>query len=155
MGGNTVIKVAIIFNQRKLSGKLTRFFTGEYAYHIGFLHIESDTFFDMHILPRKVSWAAKKYYEYTLHDCHLTKEDCEAFLKRDSLDVRYGVMDYTLFALRGLYHLFGKSTRNANGWICSEMVNNWLWRKTDKATAFDPELAPPSPADFVRFYRDR
>jgi hypothetical protein len=38
----------------------------------------------------------------------------------------YGVLDYCLFALRPLYHLFGKSTRNAGGVICSEMVYNVL-----------------------------
>ncbi|MDO8294374.1 MAG: hypothetical protein Q7T29_16150 [Gallionella sp.] len=36
----------------------------------------------------------------------------------------YGWQDYLLFALRPLYHLLGKSTRNAGGVICSEMVNN-------------------------------
>jgi hypothetical protein len=147
------IKLAIIFNENKLSGKLTKFWTGEYAYHIGFYDDTTDTFYDMSILPRKVYWSAKNYKDFTLHTTNLTAADCEAYLKQDSLYVRYGVIDYTLFALRPLFHFFGKSTRNANGWICSEMVNNWLWRKQLNATEWNPKDAPPSPADFVRLFR--
>lgn len=148
------MKIAIIYNQNKLSGKLTKLFTGSYAYHIGFLDEESDTFYDMHLLVRKISWKAKKYKDYTLHACELTVDDCDCYLKRDSLNIRYGVLDYMLFALRPIYHLFGKSTRNAEGWICSEMVNVWLWRKSgNKATPFHLDNNPPSPADFERWLR--
>lgn len=146
------MKLAIIYSKTKLSGKLTKFWTGSYAYHCGFVDEESDTFYDMNLLPRKVYWSAKKYKDYTLHPCNLTVDDCESYLKQDSLHVRYGVLDYTLFALRPIFHFFGKSTRNLSGEICSEMMNNWLWRKTPNATPFSPLDAPPSPADFVRLY---
>jgi hypothetical protein len=146
------MKLAIIYSKTKLSGKLTKFWTGEYAYHCGFVDEGNDTFYDMNIMPRKVYWSAKNYKEFTLHDCILSLDDCENYLKQDSLKARYGVLDYCLFALRPLFHLFGKSTINANGVICSEMVNNWLWRKNANATPFNPLDAPPSPADFVRLY---
>jgi hypothetical protein len=89
---------------------------------------------------------------FVLFDCPapITSEDCEEFLKRDS-QVHYGFLDYLLFALRPLYHLFGKSTRNAGGMICSEMVNLWLWRIRPGCTPWPPDQAPPSPCDFYPF----
>lgn len=147
-----MIQVAIIYSKTKLSGKLTKFWTNSYAYHCGFVDLENDTFYDMNRLPRKVYWSAKKYKDYTLHHCALTISDCEHNLKLDSLNSRYGFLDYTLFALRPLFHFFGQSTRNLNGEICSEMLNNWLWRKRAQATPFNPLDEPPSPADFVKFY---
>lgn len=63
--------------------------------------------------------------------------------KLDTDEARYGIIDYILFGLRPIYHLFGKSTRNAGGLICSEMVADDLnahgWRYTFKEV--------PSPAD--------
>lgn len=147
------MQLAIIYSKTKLSSKLTKFWTGSYAYHCGLLDIESDTFFDMNITPRKISWAAKDYKDFELHDVDVTLSDCENYLKQDSLNVRYGVLDYTLFALRPIFHFFGKSTPNANGDICSEQTNKWLWRKTYGATPFNPLHAPPSPADLERFFK--
>lgn len=147
-----MIQLAIIYSKTKLSGRLTKFWTGEYAYHCGFLDAENDTFYDMNLLPRKVYWSAKKYKDFTLHPCKLTVADCEEYLKLDSLNVRYGVLDYSLFALRPIFHFFGKSTRNLGGEICSEWVNKCLWRKVQNSTPFNPLDAPPSPADFVRLY---
>lgn len=147
-----MIQLAIIYSKTKLSGRLTKFWTGEYAYHCGFLDAENDTFYEMNIMPRAVSWAAKNYKDYSLHPTNLTAEDCFSYLKQDALHVRYGVFDYAMFALRPVYHLFGQSTRNFSGEICSEWLNKCLWRKTPNATQFNPKDAPPSPADFARLY---
>lgn len=71
-----------------------------------------------------------------------------AYLERQ-LDVdtaTYGWQDYLLFALRPLYHLFGKSTRNAGGVICSEMINNDI-RACGGVTPWATSDAPPSPCD--------
>jgi hypothetical protein len=61
-------------------------------------------------------------------------------------DYNYGYIDYLLFALRPIYHLFGKSTRNADGVICSELVYSVLlmngWKHRFKEV--------PSPADLER-----
>jgi hypothetical protein len=84
--------------------------------------------------------------EYKLIDTPvtITKDFLDYKLKTDSSV--YGLRDYFLFAIRPIYHLFGKSTRNAGGIICSEMVYNDLvecgWRETF------PEV--PSPADLER-----
>lgn len=148
-----MIQLAIIYSRKKLTAKLCKFFTGEYAYHCGFVDFENDTFYDMYFTPRKVSWKAKKYKDVTLHPTILNASDCEEYLKQDSLHMVYSLFDYWLFAIRPIYHLIGKSTPNANGIICSEMCNNWLWRKKPGITPFNPLSAPPSPADFVRLYR--
>lgn len=113
----------------KLSARLTLWFTGSTAYHCGFVDESDGTWFDMSWLARKTPWP--RYFEpkwVVLYDVPvLTREECEAYLKNDS-DIKYGVMDYILFGLRPIYHLFGKSTRNASGMICSEMCALWLNR---------------------------
>lgn len=143
-----MVMLALISDKNKFSGKLTKFWTNSYAYHIGFVDVDSDTFYDMHWTPRKTSWSGHKYKNYIFYVTGLTKLQCEEYMKMDSLKQRYGWKDYTLFALRPLFHLFGYSTINAGGWICSEMVNEWLWRDKESSTPFYPKLAPPSPADF-------
>lgn len=150
-----MVMLAIISSQAKLSGKLTRFWTGSYAYHIGFVDVATDTFYDMHWTPRKTSWSAHKYKDFNFYICDLSKDDCEAYMKADSLKQRYGWKDYVLFALRPCMHFFGYSTINAGGWICSEMVNEWLWRKQEKSTPFLLNLPPPSPADFEDWLHDK
>jgi hypothetical protein len=145
------MKFALIYSTTKFNAKLTKFFTNSYAYHCGFYDQASDTFYDMHWVPRKTSWSERGYKEFTLHDCPLTLEQAEAFLKQDSLKIRYGWVDYLLFALRPFYHLVGKSTRNAEGWICSEHCNVWWWRVDPHGTPFNPQHAPPSPGDFERW----
>lgn len=144
------MKLAIIHAPagKKLSAWLTQFFTGSTAYHCGFVDESDGTFFDMSWLPRKTHWpryAVPKWVN--LYDVpKLTRADCEEFLKRDS-EQTYGWKDYILFGLRPLYHLFGKSTRNAGGMICSEMCAIWLAR-----VGYDAPTSPvPSPADVERW----
>ena len=148
------MKLAIIHADpaRKLSARLTQWFTGSTAYHCGFLDETDNTWFDMSWLARKALWP--RYFPpvkwIVLYDFpSLTRAQCEEFLKRDS-DIKYGVLDYLLFGLRPIYHLLGKSTRNAGGVICSEMVNNDLWDCGVK-TPWKPIDAPPSPCDLLRW----
>jgi hypothetical protein len=141
-----MMKLAIIHAppDRKFSAWLTKVFTGSTAYHCGFVCEQSGTFYDMNLLPRKMPWPRydpPKWVE--LHDVSkLTREDCEEFLKQDST-ITYGWVDYLLFALRPVYHLFGKSTRNASGMICSEMCALWL----ERVGYHMPFKAVPSPRD--------
>lgn len=145
------MKLAIIHADpaRKLSARLTLWFTGSTAYHCGFLDEDDNTWFDMSWLARKASWP--RYLPpvkwVVLYDFpNLTREQCEEFLKRDS-DIKYGVIDYLLFGLRPLYHLVGKSSRNASGMICSEMCALWL-----REAGYEPPVHPvPSPADIERW----
>ena len=129
---------------KKLSAKLTKWFTGSTAYHCGFVDEKDGTFFDMNLTPRKVPWprysAPAWVTEYEVPK--LKRKHCEEFLKVDGA-IRYSVADYLLFGLRPLYHLFGKSTRNATGMICSEMCASWLYR-VGYVDALTQEV--PSPA---------
>jgi hypothetical protein len=118
------MKIAFIFNENKLSGKLTNFFTGCYCYHVGFVDEDRDIFYDMNLLRRKRRWSV-----YRAHVAQAILIECPVTISADYLEEQlledcnwYGVFDYALFALRPLYHALGKSTRNAGGVICSEMV---------------------------------
>jgi hypothetical protein len=144
------MKLAIIFNRRKLSGWLTRFFTGCYAYHVAWVDEERGLMYDMHLIRRRRTWPHYPDSQVLLFDAPapVTREYLEARLTDDGQ--WYGVFDYLLFALRPLYHLFGQSTRNAGGVICSEMVNNDIWR-CGGVTPWRPDHEPPSPCDFYRW----
>ena len=136
---------------KKFSALLTKVFTGSTAYHCGFADEESGTFYDMNLLPRKLPWprysSPRWVTEYEVPN--LTKERCEDFMKKDA-EEKYGVLDYILFGLRPLYHLFGKSTRNAKGMICSEMCAVWMNR-----VGYSVLLEPvPSPADLERWAKE-
>ena len=140
------MKLAFISNKNKLSGKLTKFFTGTFCYHVAFVDLKTGRMYDMNLLRRKRLWPYYDSEEIRLVECpvDVPAEYLEAKLLTD--ENHYGFFDYCLFALRPLFHLFGKSTRNAGGVICSEMVyedlkaNGWQ-RRFDEV---------PSPADLER-----
>jgi hypothetical protein len=144
------MKLAIISNEHKLSGKLTRFFTDSYAYHVAWIDEEDGLIYDMNLLRRRRPWP---HYppenKIALHDFpEVTKEYLEYQLTHD--ENWYGVLDYCLFGLRPFYHLVGKSTRNAGGEICSEMINIDLWN-CGVQTPFKLGDEPPSPADIEKW----
>lgn len=140
-------KLAIIFNKRKLLGKLTKLFTGEYAYHQGW--VVDDIFYDQHLLLRRRNWPKYESDQVELYDFpEVTKEFLEYQLTNDNST--YGFYDYILFALRPIYHLFGKSTVNAHGQICSEKCANDL-RNCGVKVPWMPTDPPPSPADLYRW----
>jgi hypothetical protein len=143
-----MVKLAIIFNEHKLSGKLTKFWTGCYAYHCVWVDEKYRQMYDMHWIRRRRSWP--HYPEYVLFDApgNVTREYLEGML--DSDESWYGVRDYVLFLFRPVFHLFGKSTPNAKGVICSEMLNNDIWACGGQ-TPWEPDDAPPSPCDLYRF----
>ena len=121
------MKIAFMFSETKFCAKLTKFFTGCYCYHVAFVDEQHDVMYDMNLIRRKRRWSAyKKGKDIALVDApvNVTVDYLEEQLLVDCN--RYGVLDYILFALRPFYHLVGKSTRNANGVICSEMVHNDL-----------------------------
>jgi len=144
------MKLAIIFNDKKLAGRLTKFFTGHAAYHVGWVDEENDKFYDMHAIRRRRYWSDyERGKRYVLVDFpEVTKEQLEHEL--DVCDQLYGFVDYVLFGLRPLFHLFGQSTRNAGGLICSEMVNIDALR-AGVDTPWTLDAPPPSPADWYRW----
>jgi hypothetical protein len=145
------MKIAIIFNADKLSGKLTNFFTGCHAYHVGFVDVENNKFYDMNLIRRRRIWSeyARKR-EYLLFEApgNVTRDYLEHMLDTDKN--RYGVIDYCLFALRPIYHLLGASTRNAGGVICSEMINIDV-QACHGFTPWALDAPPPSPCDWHRY----
>jgi len=143
------MKLGVVFNEHKLSGKLTYWFTGCYAYHTVWFSEEDGVMYDMHLLRRRRSWPAYTEAQILSFDVpQVTKNYLEQRLTFDESE--YGVLDYTLFFLRPLYHLFGKSTRNAGGTICSEMINQDM-RACGVDTPWELDVEPPSPCDIFRW----
>jgi hypothetical protein len=141
--------LAVISNPEKFSGKLTYFFTGCHAYHVAWVDEGAGLIYDMNLLRRRREWPHYADATVELWDFpEVTREYQEHRLTTDNS--HYGFVDYLLFSLRALYHLIGKSTRNAAGKICSEMVNEDMlacgvdtpWMLSD---------APPSPCDIRRW----
>ena len=173
-----MIQHVIIINKDKLSGKLTKFFTGCHAYHTGWLDTDTELFYDQNLLRRRRIWPLYSPENVLLFDEPLmTTKILEDQLSRDG--TRYGVLDYlgfgwrrlfrmsvpvmpnspsfidlVLFRLRGVYHLIGKSTRNRSGAICSETQN----KDAKLAGIFTPwglNDPPPSPCDWLKFLVER
>lgn len=148
------MKIAIIFNDHKLSGRLTRFWTGCYAYHVAWVGEAAGKMWDMNLIRRRREWPHYAADQVLLFDApgRVDVEYLERRLETD--DNTYGWRDYVMFALRPLFHLFGRSTPNAGGVICSEMVNNDIWA-TGGRTPWPPDGPPPSPCDFYNWLSGR
>lgn len=138
------MKVVFIYGTA-LNSRLTLFFTGSTCYHVGFT--DGVKFWDMNKIRRRRVWPGLYPTErVVLADApvHVTAEYLD--LQLDTDEAEYGVVDYLLFGLRGIYHLFGQSTRNAGGLICSEMVSNdlaangWLVRFGEVPAPADLEM---------------
>ena len=134
------MKIAFIYG-KKPSSTLTKIFTGSSCYHVGFT--DGVKFWDMHLIRRRRLWSIYNNKKTVLIEAPVSITAEYLDHKLDTDDAKYGIIDYGLFGLRPIYHLFGKSTRNAGGIICSEMVVDDLnangWRYTFKEV--------PSPAD--------
>ncbi len=134
------MKIAFIYG-KKPSSTLTKIFTGSSCYHVGFT--DGVKFWDMHLIRRRRLWSIYNNKKTVLIEAPVSITAEYLDHKLDTDEARYGVIDYGLFGLRPIYHFFGKSTRNAGGIICSEMVADDLnangWRYTFKEV--------PRPAD--------
>lgn len=146
-------KLAIFYNHR-LSGRLTKLFTGSFAYHVGWICEAEDKFYDMHLIRRRRVWSEEKTgRDYILRDFPMVTHDYLELQLDEDINT-YGVIDYVMFAFRPIYHLFGKSTRNASGVICSEMCNYDLIRCGYK-TPWKVIDEVPAPADFEKWLKDK
>lgn len=133
------MKLAFIYGN-KPSSRLTKLFTGSTCYHVGFT--DGIRFWDMNLIRRRRLWPLYPESRVILADCPVPVSAEYLDHQLDTDEATYGVLDYLLFALRPLYHLFGQSTRNVEGLICSEMVANDLG-----ANGWDVEFDEvPSPA---------
>jgi hypothetical protein len=137
------MKIGFIYSESKLSGKLTKFWTGSYCYHVCIVDEDNGKMYDQHLLFRRRRWPHYDPAQVKLVDSpvNITKEYLENLLDID--ENAYGWKDYMLFALRPLYHLFGKSTPNTGGIICSELVYNILVENGWNISMIEV----PSPAD--------
>lgn len=137
------MQIAFIYGTH-FSSRLTRLFTGSTCYHLAFT--DGARMWDMHLIRRRRLWPHYPASRVILvpTPVPVTAEYLDHQLDTD--ESRYGVMDYLLFGFRWAYHLAGKSTRNASGLICSEMVANDL-----AANGWDARFwlgkEVPSPAD--------
>lgn len=138
------MKLVFIYGTN-FSSKLTKLFTGSTCYHVGFT--DGIKFWDMNLIRRRRLWPLYSPDLTIIVECpvEVTAEYLDRQLDTD--EARYGMVDYLLFGLRWAYHLIGKSTRNAGGVICSEMVaddlvaNGWLRRFAEVPSPADLELA--------------
>ncbi len=144
--------LAIIFNKTSISGRLTKFFTGCYAYHTAWVDLNAKLVYDMQLTRRRRHWPQYDEDSVLLFDFpQVTIEYQEEQLSTDTN--AYGFVDYLLFGLRPLFHLFGRSTRNAGGVICSEMCNKDLIA-CGVETPFQISSAPPSPCDIYKWVKN-
>lgn len=141
------MKLVFIYGdpKKKLSAGLTLFWTNSTCYHVGFT--DGIKFWDMNLIRRRRLWPLYPVDRIIVVECpaNVTAEYLDHMLDTD--ESHYGVLDYLLFGFRWAYHLVGKSTRNAGGVICSEMVANdmaacgWSVRFPEVPSPADMELA--------------
>ena len=139
-------KLGIVYDGGWMS-TLTQFFTGSRAYHVFW---QTDEYvYDMYLLRRRRPGNTYKNQKIKYFDFPgVTQSYLEDRLTYDRST--YGFLDYLLFALRPIYHLVGRSTRNMDGQICSEMCNVDLIA-CGYATPWWNKSEVPSPADFDRW----
>lgn len=139
------MKIVFIYGNR-VSSKLTKFFTGSTCYHVAFT--DGVKFWDMNLIRRRRIWAGLYPPEHVIlveAPVNITAEYLD--LQLDTDGATYGMLDYLLFGLRWFYHLVGRSTRNAGGVICSELVandlaaNGWIVVFGEVPSPADLELA--------------
>ena len=137
------MKIAIISNPKKLSSKLTQFFTGSPAYHICFVDESIGKMWDMNLLFRRRLWPHYKPENVTFYQCpvNVTVDDLELWLDTD--EDWYSVLEYTAFAIKKLFTGYKPSFKGA---ICSEKVAQIL----EKNGWLSPFESTPSPADFEK-----
>jgi hypothetical protein len=146
------MKVAFITRKDPgfIPGLIVKWLTGCGAYHVGFYSEDSEYFYDMNMMRRRILW--DNYFNPNTMNVEMF--DCtvlEKYLQDNILDRHesYGFMDYISFLFRKL----GFKVRNRSGLICSEMVNNDLLLYQNQ-TPWPKEGPPPSPCDLLRWYND-
>lgn len=149
------MKLAFIYGKQP-SSTLTKIFTGSTCYHVGFTN--EVHFWDMNLIRRRRLWSTYANKQTVLIDTPVPITADYLDWKLDTDDSRYGVLDYMLFGMRPLFHLMGKSTINAGGIICSEMViddlkaNGWHYTFKEVPSPADLELAIGGRKELIRGY---
>jgi len=125
--------------KKKLSARLTQYFTGSPIYHVGIVDSHTNLFYDMSWKTRVTTWP--KYWKHTQGVISLDapKLELEHILvaQANNENSRYSGLDYIFKGIEGLlnrtkylarffYHLVGKNTVNFNGKICTEYTREAL-----------------------------
>ena len=148
------MKIAFIYGD-KLSSRLTKLFTGSTCYHVGFT--DGVRFWDMNFIRRRRLWPCYPESRVVLAPVPVPVTAEYLDHKLDTDESIYGVVDYLLFGLRPIYHLFGQSTRNAGGIICSELIANdlnahgWEYQFKEVPSPADLEMAIFGSKDFIKW----
>lgn len=138
------MQIAFIYG-KPISSVLSKIFTGSTCYHVGFT--DGVKFWDMNLIRRRRLWPLYPPEHVILAACPIAITVDYLDHELDTDDATYGMVDYLLFGLRWFYHLVGRSTRNAGGVICSEMIandmaaNGWTVRFAEVPSPADLELA--------------
>lgn len=147
------VKIVFVINKRILNGKLTKFFTGCYCYHVGIL--VDNLFYD--VAPFKGRRVAEYNPEHYEDDQHIIF-DAPVYIPEWKLKINlndkvsYGYIDYVLFLFKPLTRIFPSfKLFNGKGLICSEQVNNDLigagWK-----SPFPRNEHPPSPCTLLDYF---
>lgn len=148
------MKLAIIFNHDKILGKLTKYFTGCYAFHVAWVDLETDTVYDTNLYRRKRSWSGLyKEDQFLLFDVPKVKRDYLEYRLNFDLS-SCTLLDLIQFYSRRVYHLLGISTYNIGGVTSADMCNTDIW-ECGGSTPFDLDKTPPSPCDLFNWLRSR
>jgi len=147
------VNIALFKNDKIILGHLTKIFTGSYVYHIAFI-TDDGWIYEMNLkglLRKRITdvSAGTKILIYKV-----PVDISEDYLIHRTLEQKefYGFLDYLMFGIRCL----GIKLRfNGKGLICSEYINQVLWKFGYK-TPWKPKIdSPPSPADFERLFLTR
>lgn len=157
----TNTKVIFFSRPKSFKNRAVALFTGCPFYHVGFLQWDEEEVYDMYFMRRKRTLAEvqrdndHEKMVFAIVDSPVeipTKYFQDKILHQNE---KYGFLDLLLFAVRPLYNLFGKTTRNQGGIICSEMVNNDLKAHDKYQLAWKcnhPQV--DSPCDIWRHLKD-
>jgi len=147
-------QIVFVINKRIFNGKLTRFFTGCYCYHVGIL-IDGNFYDIAPFKGRRVKKYEPQHYENDEHiifDSLVNIKEEMLIDKIINLNIHYGYLDYFLFLFKPLIRIFPKfKLINPRGEICSEQVNNDLF-ESGMRTPWHPSDHPPSPCTMLEYF---
>lgn len=151
-------KIVFVINKRIINGKLTKFFTGCYCYHIGILI--NGKFYDVSPFKgRRVQDYKPENYKDDYHiifDSPVEISEAELIHKMEEHNKPYGFIDYIMFLFRPLNRIFPNFKMfNPYGVICSEQVNQDLYDAGWYGTPWNVKYHPPSPCEMLDYFLNK
>jgi len=148
-------EIVFVINKRIINGKLTRFFTGCYCYHVGILI--DDKFYDVSpFTGRRVGKYEPTHYkddEHIIFDSPVEINETLLIDKLENHNKLYGFIDYLFYLLKPIKRIFPNfKLFNPYGVICSEQVNNDII-DSNFVTPWPKNEHPPSPCEMLRHFQ--